>query len=157
MMWNGFQILAQASFLKFNLEFMINTAPQASNSMNGRKKYFMSVNFLLFIVQEKHGLVVWEQEVYHGISPSSVFLVPFFSVLSFFHHIFPWLVSLYSHWWPFTALQDFWDNIFLVLVILAFPWIVSGEANMLFLETPFKLLPDLLDPPPYKHCMYMYM
>lgn len=66
-----------------------NTAPQASNSMNGRKKWSMSVNFLLLIVQGRHGPVVWEQEVYHGISPSSVFFVPFFSVLSSFHHIFP--------------------------------------------------------------------
>ena len=85
-------------------------------------------------------------------------LCTFFFCFVFFSSYFSlWLVSLYSHWWPFTAWQDFWDNIFLVLVILAFPWIVSGEANMLFLETPFKLLPDLLDPPPYKHCMYMYM
>ena len=57
------EILPQASFLKFIFEFMINTAPQASNSMNGRKKCFMSVNFLLFIVQGKHCPVVWEQEV----------------------------------------------------------------------------------------------
>ena len=51
----------------------------------------MSVNFLLFIVQEKHGLVVWEQEVYHGISPSSVFLVPFFWFCLFFIIFFPGL------------------------------------------------------------------
>lgn len=32
---------------------------------------------------------------------------------------------------------------------LTFPSIDSGEANMLFFETPFKLFPDLLEPPPY--------
>lgn len=35
------------------------------------------------------------------------------------------------------------------LTRLTFPWIDSGEANMLFFETPFKLFPDLLEPPPY--------
>ena len=31
---------------------------------------------------------------------------------------------------------------------LTFPSIDSGEANILFFETPFKLFPDLLEPPP---------
>ena len=32
-------------FLKCILEFMIITAPQGSNRVNGREKYFKSVNF----------------------------------------------------------------------------------------------------------------
>ena len=31
---------------------------------------------------------------------------------------------------------------------LTFPCIDSGEAKMLFFDTPFKLFVDLLDPPP---------
>ena len=32
-------------FLKWVFEFMINTAPQGSNSVNGRVKYFKAINF----------------------------------------------------------------------------------------------------------------
>ena len=32
-------------FLKCVFEFMINTAPQGSNSVNGRVKYFKAINF----------------------------------------------------------------------------------------------------------------
>ena len=32
-------------FLTCIFEFMINTAPQGSNSVNGRKKYFKTINF----------------------------------------------------------------------------------------------------------------
>ena len=32
-------------FLQFIFEGMINTAPQASNSVNGREKGFKSINF----------------------------------------------------------------------------------------------------------------
>jgi len=39
---------------------------------------------------------------------------------------------------------------------LTFPSIDSGEANMLFFETPFKLFPDLLEPPPYNRDTNMH-
>ena len=39
-------------------EFMINKAPQGSNSMNGREKYFKTINFKIQIVQWSHGPVV---------------------------------------------------------------------------------------------------
>ena len=40
-MRNGFEMLVEAIFLKCIFEFnMINTAPQGSNSVNGREKYF---------------------------------------------------------------------------------------------------------------------
>jgi len=38
-------------FLKCIFEFMINTAPQGSNSVNGREKYFNCINFKKQTVQ----------------------------------------------------------------------------------------------------------
>ena len=48
-------------FLKCIFEFMINTVPQGSNSLNGREKYFkgISLHFTPHIAQWPHGLVVW--------------------------------------------------------------------------------------------------
>ena len=42
----------------------------------------------------------------------------FLFIFCFFVHIFSlWLVSPYSHCWPFTASRDFCDHIFLVYVV----------------------------------------
>ena len=38
--------------------FMINKAPQGSNSVNVREKYFKTINFKIQIVQWSHGPVV---------------------------------------------------------------------------------------------------
>ena len=34
-------------FLTFTFEFIINTAPQGSNSVNGREKYFNTINLVV--------------------------------------------------------------------------------------------------------------
>ena len=44
--------------IKCIFEFMINTAPQGSNSVNGREKYFKTITFIWNIVQGSHGPVV---------------------------------------------------------------------------------------------------
>ena len=45
-------------FLKCIFEFMINTAPEGSNSVNGREKYFNTINFDELSAQWSHGPVV---------------------------------------------------------------------------------------------------
>ena len=44
-MRNGFEVLVWAIFPQMFFEFMINTAPQGSNNVNGREKYFNTINF----------------------------------------------------------------------------------------------------------------
>ena len=46
-------------FLKGTFEFILNTAPQGSNSVNDREKYFNINNFKFQTVQRTHGPVVW--------------------------------------------------------------------------------------------------
>ena len=57
-MQNCFEILVWAIFPQMYLEFIINTAPQGSNSVNGREKYFNIINFTIPSVQWSHGPVV---------------------------------------------------------------------------------------------------
>ena len=74
-------------FLKFIFECVINTAPQASNSVYGRGKCLKCKNFTESIFQWQRGQVIW------------VFF-EHFSLFSFrfFYHIFSLsLVSLYPH------------------------------------------------------------
>ena len=44
-MRNGFEVLVWAIFPQMFFEFMINTSPQGSNNVNGREKYFNTINF----------------------------------------------------------------------------------------------------------------
>ena len=69
---------------------MINTAPQGSNSVNSRKRYFKTINFHHVLTQRLHSPVVkgltvfaggnWDAGSYPGVATSS-FL---FFLLSFF-------------------------------------------------------------------------
>ena len=56
------EIVLKYSFKLFFLtrifEFMINTAPQGQNSVNGREKYVKAITFKLPTVQWSHGPVV---------------------------------------------------------------------------------------------------
>ena len=66
-----------------------------------------------------------------------------FSFRVFFVHIFSlWLVSLYSHCWPFTAFWDFCDNIFLVYVVSG---VLAGNRGAVFRYPPphvfWKIVP----------------
>ena len=45
--------------LKCTFEFILNTAPQGSNSVNGRAKYFNTINFKFQTLQRTLGPVVW--------------------------------------------------------------------------------------------------
>ena len=45
--------------LKCTFEFILNTAPQGSNSVNDREKYFNTINFKFQTVQRTLGPVVW--------------------------------------------------------------------------------------------------
>ena len=45
-------------FLKSIFEFIMNTAPQGSNSVNGGEKQFDTIKFQGCFVQASHGLVV---------------------------------------------------------------------------------------------------
>ena len=45
--------------LKCTFEFILNTAPQGSNNVNGRAKYFNTINFKFQTVQRTLGPVVW--------------------------------------------------------------------------------------------------
>ena len=80
---------------------MINTAPKASNSVNGREKCFKSMNFPFLYVQGKRGPVVWGK--FESRRGNFVFFVHFFLLILFlflfFYSIFSlWLVSLCFHW-----------------------------------------------------------
>ena len=46
-------------FLRCTFEFILNTAPQGSNSVNGREKQFNAIYFKFQTVQRTHGAVVW--------------------------------------------------------------------------------------------------
>ena len=46
-------------FLKCTFELILNIALQGSNSVNGREKYFNTINFNFQTVQRTHGPVVW--------------------------------------------------------------------------------------------------
>ena len=112
-MQNGFQILVWAIFLKCIFEFMINTAPQGSNSVNGREKYFNNINFDELSAQWSHGPVVRghtlsldEVGLQLGSSPG-VSTSIFFSFIVFLPFGFSLLTPLAS--------RDFCENVFLVL------------------------------------------
>ena len=45
-------------FLRCTFEFILNTAPQGSNSVNGREKQFNAIYFKFQTVQRTHGAVV---------------------------------------------------------------------------------------------------
>ena len=116
-MQNGFQILVWAIFLKCIFEFMINTAPQGSNSVNGREKYFNNINFDEWSVQWSHGPVVraalfrWRKLGCNWV-PTPACLLPFFFLSSFFYPLaFYCLFSLLTP----LASRDFCENVFLVL------------------------------------------
>ena len=92
-------------FLKciFIHEFMINIPPSASNSVNGRGKYFNAIN-----IDRKIGpLVAWPSgqgpHFFAGGSWGATGFKPrrhysFFFFLSFFHRFFTlWLFTVYSH------------------------------------------------------------
>jgi len=61
------EIVLKYSFKLFFLtrifEFMINTASQGQNGVNGREKYVKAITFKLPTVQWSHGPVVWEPPV----------------------------------------------------------------------------------------------
>jgi len=60
------------------------------------------------------GLVGVQVQIKAGLLPVFIYFL-FFSFCFFFHRIFThWLVSVYSHCWPFLAWRDFCDNVFLV-------------------------------------------
>ena len=86
-------------FLKFIFEFMINTTPQASNSINGREKRYEFINFPSLTGQGTRGPAgVWEVQSRAGVN----YCV--FSALFFFSsYFFPFacfvlfsLVTLFS-------------------------------------------------------------
>ena len=103
-------------FLKCILEFIIITAPQGSNSVNGREKYFKSVNFNNFkprscrMAQPYEASLSALEEVEVQVQirarlPSFfVFLPMFFSFIVIFSL---WLVSGYSHCCPFKLRESF--------------------------------------------------
>ena len=117
-MQNGFEILVWAIFLKCIFEFMINTAPQGSNSVNGREKYFNTINFDELSVQWSHGPVVRgrtlpldEVGVQLGSNPGVST-----SIFFFFHRFFYPLAfyCLFSLMTPLAS-RVFCENVFPVL------------------------------------------
>ena len=46
-------------FLRCTFEFILNTTPQGSNSVNGRERQFNAIYFKFQTVQRTHGPVVW--------------------------------------------------------------------------------------------------
>ena len=95
-------------FLKCIFEFMINTAPTASNSVYGREKLFWYDKINLSYHACHCGTVVKELLACAdkpGSTPGDAvfcFFVPFFfPVWSLFKHYFSfWPFFLYSHGWP---------------------------------------------------------
>ena len=117
-MQNGFEILVWAIFLKCIFEFMINTAPQGSNSVNGREKYFNTINFDELSAQWSHGPVVRfrtflleEVGVQLGSNPGVSTSIFFFLSSSSYPLAFYCLFSLLTP----LASRDFCENVFLVL------------------------------------------
>ena len=103
-------------FLKFIFEFIINAAPQGSNSVNSREKYFNTINFTLQLVQWSHGTVVrsctffsWRKSGCRFRSRRGYLQFPFFSLSSYFYpSAFYCLFSLLT----VLALRDFCENVF---------------------------------------------
>ena len=108
-------------FLKYIIEFMINTAPPASNSFYGREKWFW-YNKINFLTKWHCGAVVKSclhvqmNRVRLQATLFSVSLYGFFFCLVFvFYSYFSfWPVFLYSYCWPFIALRGFCYTVFLV-------------------------------------------
>ena len=104
-------------FLKCILEFMINTAPQGSKSVNSRERYFKNVNFREAPTQWLHGLVIkaytlfaagnWNAGSNPGVTSSNFFFLSSFFYLLAFYCLFSLLTLLAS--------RDFCENVFLVL------------------------------------------
>ena len=90
-------------FLKCVFEFMINTAPQGSNSVNGRVKYVKAINFK----DLNCAVVTWPTGMRcHFLRwrklgcrfKSRWGYLQFFFVFFFFHRILTlWFVYVYSH------------------------------------------------------------
>ena len=55
-------------FHKCLFDFMINTSPQASHSVNGREKCLKCDNFTSLIIKCQHGPVFWELYSCTGVS-----------------------------------------------------------------------------------------
>ena len=72
----------QLIFTKFIFEIMINTTPQASNSMNGREKWYEFINFPSLTGQGTRGPAgVWEVKSRAGVNYcvfSAFFFIVFF-------------------------------------------------------------------------------
>ena len=103
-------------FLKCIFEFMIITAPQRSNSVNGREKYFKSVNFKSIkpcscrMAQRYEASLSALEEVEVQVQIRAGLLSFFFVfvyVFSFIVFFFLWLVSVYSHCCPFKLREIF--------------------------------------------------
>ena len=115
---------------------MINAATQGSNSVNGKEN---TSTLLIFKVNQSSVRMAQLYEVCFSYRrklgcrfKSWWGYFQFCFCFFFFHHIFTlWLVSVYSHCWPFLALRDFCDNIFLLLLfIIIIIW--SGEQGVLW-------------------------
>ena len=112
-MQNGFEILVWAIFLKCIFEFMINTAPKGSNSVNGREKYFNTINFDGLSAQWLHGPMVRGRifSLEEGGVQRRVYFHFFFLSSFFYPSAFYCLFSLLTP----LASRDFCENVFLVL------------------------------------------
>ena len=79
---------------------MKNTAPQDSNSVNGREKYFKTVNFKSQVMKWSHGSVVWGLTFYAewssgaGSKPSAE-LIPIFRFFFSFIVFLPFALFLF--------------------------------------------------------------
>jgi len=120
-------------------EFMINTASQRSNNVNGRQKFFKIINFKnqtvqgwslmmpLFLRKRKLGYRFKSRRGYFQ----------FFFLFFFFRRIFTlWLVSLCSHCWSFLASRDFCDNVFLVLSVNLKRCLISSSLLFTAVSSP---------------------
>ena len=126
-------------FLKFTFEFMINTAPPASNSVYGREKWFWynkisHENMFVTVVQWSrcclHVQMNWVRLPATLLS-ISYFFVSFFSVCSsFFKHNFSfWPVFLYSYCWPCWSYT--WVNIYFKLKPVFLFWKKDFKSSWL--------------------------
>ena len=99
--------------LKSTFEFMINTAPQASNSAYGKEDCFKVNTFTEPTIPQQRNL--WELTPRTRGVRISPWVFSFLCTIFFFDHIFSlWLVSFVSHCWPLRAWRGFCDNVFLV-------------------------------------------
>ena len=81
-------------FLNCFFEFMIKTAPQGSNSVNGREKYFKII-IKVRIAQWSHGPGSWGA----GSNPGGATCI-------FFRFFFPFIVFLPFDLFPFILIAD---------------------------------------------------